>query len=458
MTVICWFRRMLRLDDHPALVAAAREGAVVPLVILDPEEARLRPASALRQARSLPRLEASLKSRHSRLIVRRGDPAQVLEAIARETGATTVHATTGFPFYGDHGLQAAVERGGAKLCLHHPADLIPRGSVTTKAGDPYKVFTPFWKSLRQCDIAPPQEVPKISSPDRWPDSDGLDWPEARRAMGRGWDVVSDHIRAGADEALDRLDAFMDDDMADYAANRDLPWREHGTSELSDSLAVGEISARRVWHRCLPAFQDGRKGADVFLSEVAWREFGRELMHQHPRMPTDNWRPEWDDFAWKRDNDQAEAWRRGQTGISMVDAGMRELFVTGRMHNRVRMITGSYLTKNLLTDWRVGLAWFEHTLIDWDAASNSMNWQWVAGSGADASPFFRVFNPETQGDKFDGKRRYRDYWLDPESEGARRFAEAAPRSWKIDLRKTCHPAMSVGESRKRALSAYQDLKD
>ncbi|WP_022707004.1 cryptochrome/photolyase family protein [Paracoccus zeaxanthinifaciens] len=457
MTVICWFRRMLRLDDHPALVAAAREGAVIPLVILDPQEARLRPASAQRQAMSLPRLEASLKSRHSRLIVRRGDPAEVLEAIARETGADTVHTTTGFPFYSDHGLKAAVERGGATLCLHHPADLIPRGSVTTKTGDPYKVFTPFWKSMRQCDIAQPLDAPSLSSPDSWPDSDGLDWPEARNAMRRGWDVMADHIRAGEDEALDRLDAFMSDDMADYKANRDLPWREHGTSELSDSLAVGEISARRIWHRCLPALHDGRKGAETFMSELAWREFGRELMHQSPKMDSDNWRDEWADFPWKRDNNDAEAWKRGQTGIAMVDAGMRELYVTGRMHNRVRMITGSYLTKNLLTDWRVGLEWFEHALIDWDAASNAMNWQWVAGSGADAAPFFRIFNPDTQAEKFDAKGRYRDFWLNPESQGARSFAEAAPESWKIDLKKKHYPAMSLGESRKRALSAYQDLK-
>ena len=458
MTVICWFRRMFRLDDHPALVAAAGEGAVIPLVILDPDEARRRPASAQRQAMSLPRLEAALRGHHSRLIVRRGDPAEVIEAILKETGATALHTTTGFPFASDHGLKAATERGGATLHLHHPADLVARGSVTTKAGDPYKVFTPFWKSMRQCDIPEPLDVPRLSSPDRWPDSDGTDWPEARAAMDRGWDVLAPHVRAGADAALDRLDDFMSGDMADYPKNRDLPWVRQGTSGLSDSLAVGEIAPRRIWHRCLPALHEGRKGAETFLSELAWREFGRELMHQHPAMATENWRPDWDGFPWKRDNGDAEAWRRGATGIAMVDAGMRELYVTGRMHNRVRMIAGSYLTKNLLTDWRVGLEWFEHTLIDWDAASNAMNWQWVAGSGADASPFFRIFNPETQAEKFDAKGRYRDYWLDPDAEGARQFAEAAPRSWKVDLKRRHHPGMSLGESRKRALTAYDALKE
>ena len=457
MTVICWFRRVLRLDDHPALVAASKAGKVIPLVILDPAEARDHPASAQRQTMGLPRLQASLHSRNSRLIVLRGDPTEVLERIVRKTGATAVHTTEGFPFASDHGLKVAVERGGADLHLHPLADLVPRGSVRTQQGGIYKVFTPFWRALRSSQIDPPLDPPSLSLPDEWPESDGVDWPEARAAMDRGWSVVADHITAGEDAARDRLDDFLRDAAQDYADHRDQPWRV-ATSNLSDALAVGEISARRIWHVASAAREDGRQGVEDFLRELAWREFARELFHEAPDMDRTCWREEWNDFPWKRDNNDAEAWRRGQTGVAMVDAGMRELFATGRMHNRVRLIAGSYLTKHLMTDWRVGLDWFARTLTDWDAASNAMNWQWVAGCGTDASPYFRVFNPETQAQRFDGKSRYRDHWLKPDAAGAKEFADATPRAWKIDLDSSPTPAISLSEGRSRALGAYEDFKD
>lgn len=453
MTVICWFRRVLRLDDHPALLAAAAQGAVIPLVILDPAEAQAAPASAQRQAMALPRLEAALHSRHSRLIVRRGDPAQVLEDIARQTGARHVHTTEGFPFASDDGLEAACQRGGAELCLHPPADLVGRGAVRTGSGGIYKVFSPYRKAVRQQDIAPPLDAPRLSSPGDWPASDGTDWPEARAAMDRGWDVLAPQIRAGEDAALDRLEEFLDAGLEGYKPDRDLPWKE-ATSALSDSLAVGEISPRRIWARAAPGLHEGRQGIEAFLSELCWREFARELMHDFPAMDRRCWREEWDRFPWRSDNADAEAWRQGRTGIAMVDAGMRELYATGRMHNRVRMITASYLTKHLLTDWRVGLDWFRHCLTDWDAASNAMNWQWVAGCGPDASPYFRIFNPDTQGEKFDGKARYRDYWL--QGEGARLFAAAAPRSWSVTDDRP-EPALTLAQGRARALEAYERLK-
>lgn len=458
MTVICWFRRILRLDDHPALVAAAAEGAVIPLVILDPAEARDHPASAMRQALSLPLLDQALQRRGSRLIVRRGAPAQVLETMARDTGATAVHASEGFPFAGDDGLADAAAKGGAALRLHPLADLVPRASVLTGSGGVYKVFSPFWKALRKVDIAPPLQAPKLTAPPDWPASDGTDWPEARAAMDRGWDVVARHVRPGEDEAHARLEEFLDGRLPDYKQHRDFPWRPKATTGLADALAVGEISARRIWARLQPDFQSGTKGADHFLSELAWREFARELMHAFPRLDRDCWREEWAAFPWKHDNDAAEAWRRGQTGIGMVDAGMRELFVTGQMHNRVRMITASYLTKHLLTDWRVGLDWFARCLTDWDAASNAMNWQWVGGCGPDASPFFRVFNPDGQADRFDGDADYRNHWLRPDAPGARDFAAAAPRSWGIDLNRHAMPPISLADGRARALTAYQQLRE
>ena len=216
MTVICWFRRVLRLDDHPALVAAAQEGPVIPLVILDPLEARAHPASAQRQAMALPDLDASLRRLGSRLIVRRGDLGAVLAQVVRDTGARAVHTTQGMPFASDDGLGRAVEQAGTRLHLHPPADLVPRGSVLTGSGTRFKVFTPFWRALRKSHIADPLPVPRLSAPDAWPDSDGLDWPEARAAMNRGWDVMARHVRAGESAAHDRLDAFLERVDARYA--------------------------------------------------------------------------------------------------------------------------------------------------------------------------------------------------------------------------------------------------
>ena len=456
MTSICWFRRVLRLDDHPALVAAAADGAVVPLVILDPDEATAQPASAQRQAMSLPLLDADLRRHGSRLIVRRGRPADVLPDVIRETAASAVHATVGFPFASDEGLDDPVRAAGAVLHLHPLADLVPRGSVRTGSGGVFRVYSPFFKALKQVPIRVPLERPALRSPEEWPGSEALDWPEARAAMRRGWDVVAGHVDAGEEAAHRRLADFLDGPVADYPEHRDEPWRP-ATSGLSDSLAVGEISARRIFHRCLPALRAGAPGVEGFVSELAWREFARELFHESPDLGERCWRREWESFPWDGDGEAAERWRRGRTGVEMVDAGMRELFATGRMHNRVRMIAASYLTKHLLTDWRVGLAWFERTLTDWDPASNAMNWQWVAGCGPDASPYFRIFNPDTQAAKFDPRATYRSHWLAPDSAGARRFAAAAPLSWRVDLHHRPEPEISLAEGRGRALAAYEDLR-
>lgn len=455
MTVICWFRRVLRLDDHPALAAAAQGGPVIPLVILDPAEARAHPASAQRQAMALPGLDAALRRQGSRLIVRRGDPAAVLAQMIRDTGARTVHASRGMPFATDAGLDAAVERAGARLRLHPLADLVPRGSVLTGGGTRFKVFTPFWRALRKTPIADPLPAPRLSAPATWPDSDGLDWPEARAAMNRGWNVVAGHVHAGEGAALDRLDAFLDRVDGHYAEKRDIPADGDATSGLSDALAVGELSARRMWHKALNARDHGRGGVEDVLRELAWREFARELFDAAPDLDRACWRAEWNDFSWRGDSTDAEAWRQGRTGVAMVDAGMRELFATGRMHNRVRMIAASYLVKHLMTDWRIGLDWFARCLTDWDAASNAMNWQWVAGCGPDASPFFRVFNPDTQAMKFDRQRRYRDFWLEPGAEGARDFAAAVPRSWMPDSRPA--PLIDLDRGRQRALDAYASFR-
>ncbi len=456
MTVICWFRRVLRLDDHPALVAAAQDGPVIPLVILDPAEAAAHPASAQRQAMALPALSAALQAQGSRLVVRRGDTAAVLAQVIRDSGAVAVHASEGMPFARDAGLEGVTGAAGAVLHLHPLADLVPRGSVRTKTGTGFKVFTPFWRALRQTGIAAPLSAPRLTPPDRWPASDGPDWPEARVAMNRGWDVVAPHIQAGEAAANHRLDAFLDRVTSRYAERRDRPAEGDATSGLADALAVGEISARRIWHRALDAQHHGSGGIEDFLRELAWRDFSRDLFHASPDMDRLCWRKEWNGFSWEPDGPAADAWRQGRTGVGMVDAGMREMFVTGRMHNRVRMIAASFLIKHLMIDWRVGLDWFARCLVDWDAANNAMNWQWVAGCGPDASPFFRVFNPDAQGTKFDPGHRYRNHWLDPDAEGARQFAQAAPRSWRIDPADRPPPMIALDQGRQRALAAYRSF--
>ena len=232
----------------------------------------------------------------------------------------------------------------------------------------------------------------------------------------------------------------------------------GTSRLSENLTYGEIGIREVWHASLRARDEGRAGAESFLRELAWREFSYHLMHHTPQITSGNWKPEWDAFPWRGESEAVDRWRRGMTGEPFVDAGMREMYVTGTMHNRVRMIVGSYLTKHLLTHWKLGLDWFAECLTDWDPAANAMGWQWVAGSGPDAAPYFRVFNPAGQAEKFDADGRYRRRFLaemskDP-GKDARAFFEAVPRSWGLAPGQAYpKPVVDLAEGRALALAAY-----
>jgi deoxyribodipyrimidine photo-lyase len=262
---------------------------------------------------------------------------------------------------------------------------------------------------------------------------------------------------GEGAARAKLAAFLDGPVDRYAAARDLPGVA-GTSRLSENLTYGEIGIREVWHAGLRARDEGRAGAESFLRELAWREFAYHLMHHTPQITNANWKPEWDSFPWRDDNPDALRWKQGMTGEPFVDAAMREMYVTGTMHNRARMIAGSYLTKHLLTDWRVGLQWFADCLTDWDPASNAMGWQWVAGSGPDAAPYFRVFNPSGQAEKFDAKADYRRRFIAELSRNpgpeALAFFDAVPRSWGLDpARPYPAPVIDLAEGRARALAAY-----
>lgn len=280
-------------------------------------------------------------------------------------------------------------------------------------------------------------------------------------MERGADIVRPYVQLGEGAAQARLGAFMSSKVADYDAGRDRPWAD-GTSNLSENLALGEISPAQCWHAGLRALKDGKDGAETFLKELVWREFAYHLLWHTPRIQNANWREDWDSFPWNEDERLAEvkAWKQGRTGMAFVDAAMREMYVTGRMHNRGRMIVASYLCKHLMCHWKIGKEWFEEHLIDWDPASNAMGWQWSVSSGPDATPYFRVFNPETQLDRFDKKRAYVQRWIaegqKTPPEEALSYFDAIPKSWNMEPDDPYpDPIVGAKEGRERALEAYEN---
>ena len=454
---LLWLRRDLRLSDHPALCAAAACGAVIPVFIRDAQVEAMGAAAKWRLGLSLADLAASLKERGSRLILRSGPPAEVLEALAEEVGAGSVHWSRLYDGASkerdtrvkqtlrDADLTAESHRGHV---LHEP------WTVETGSGGFYKVFTPYWKNVREVEVPQPLPVPDLIAPDAWPESEALDEWALGADMRRGGDIVAQYARVGEASAVGRLGSFIAHGIDDYGDNRNRPDMD-GTSRLSEHFALGEISIRTVWHA---AMRPG-SGAETYRKELVWRDFAWHLIYHTPHIEDENWREEWREFPWRADNDDAQRWRRGITGEPIVDAGMRELYVTGFMHNRVRMIVASYLTKHLMTDWKVGCDWFAECLIDHDPASNAMGWQWAAGSGPDASPYFRVFNPETQAEKFDPDGQYRRRWLDPEtSPDAAAYFQAIPKAWGMSLDDPYPDRMiALKDGRQRALDAYEDFK-
>ncbi|MDT8853952.1 deoxyribodipyrimidine photo-lyase [Paracoccaceae bacterium Fryx2] len=460
--LILWFRRDLRLDDNPMLAEAAATGRpLLPLFILDPETEALGAAALWRLGLGLAVFSRSLEARGLRLILRRGPALEVVQALCADLGGAGVHWNRLYDPQAtarDRVMKAALRADGGEAVSHAGHLLHEPWDVATGQGGFYRVYTPFWNAVKQRDVPVPVGVPAtLRTPDAWPASDRLEDWHLGRAMRRGAGVVAAHVAVGEAAAQARLAAFLDGPVQDYAAARDLPGVA-GTSRLSENLTYGEIGPRRVWHGGLRALHEGRAGAEVFLKELVWREFAYHLLHHTPHITRRNWREDWDAFPWRGDNADAEAWRRGMTGEPFVDAAMREMYVTGTMHNRGRMIVASYLTKHLLTDWRVGLDWFADCLTDWDPASNAMGWQWAAGSGPDASPYFRIFNPATQAEKFDPQSLYRRRYIAEASRNpgpeALSYFDAVPLAWGLDPAAP-YPAPRIGlaEGRDRALAAY-----
>jgi deoxyribodipyrimidine photo-lyase len=446
MTSLLWFRQDLRLHDNPALVAACAQGDVMPVYILD-DAAQMGGASRWWLHHSLAALQKSLPG----LILRRGRAASELLAIAAQTGATRIHANRQYePWWREAESELAAE---VELVLHHGNQLADPASILTGGGGRYKVFTPWWRNLlERMPPGKPLEVPTISVADGIASDTLTDWDllPTRPNWSTGFDVWT----PGEEGARQALRNFLPKVTA-YDTTRNLP-SEEGISRLSPHLHFGEISPASIWH--VAAKQAGA-AAEPFLREVGWRDYAANLLDQFPEYATQNGRSAYDALMWRSGPDadaDFAAWTKGLTGYPIVDAGMRELWATGFMHNRVRMIVASFLIKHLLIDWRRGERWFWDTLVDADEAANASNWQWVAGTGVDAPMMSRIMAPLSQSEKF-GARDYIRKWVpelaalddpyihDPDEYGARPSG---------------YPAKIIGhrEGRERALAAMRSVRD
>ena len=407
-TNIVWFRQDLRLADNPALIAAAKSGEVLPIYVLDDGNAgewAMGPASRWWLHQSLSLLARSLGGE---LVVMTGDAIELIPNLVKASGAKGVYWNDCYEPWRvrrDAEIKQALGAMDCRAESFNGALLWEPQQVLKSNQEPYKVFTPYYRNgcLNQAEPRRPLGVPELkfsrkAGVDRLKVSD-LNLISPSGVEGR----LENHCRVGEQAAQVRLEEFLAGGLHLYDDLRDFPARKN-VSGLSPHLHFGEISPNQVWHAAAPSRPVSADAAS-FRRELGWREFSAYLLYHFPQMPTENLRPRFDRFPWLGESEALAAWQQGATGIPLVDAGMRELWQTGLMHNRVRMIVGSFLVKNLLLDWRLGAQWFWECLVDADLASNSSGWQWVAGSGADASPFFRIFNPVVQGKKFDAAGEY-----------------------------------------------------
>ncbi len=475
--VIVRLRRELRLSDHPALAAAAERGVpVVPLFVWSPEEAGDFPPGAASRAwlsRSLVALDASLRAVGSRLVLRRGDPLEAIRSVARSCRAKALFRSSSH----EPGLRARddsvdreLRRDGLEVVRFGGSLLHDPGAVRSSSGTPFRVFTPFWRCCRSLP-EPSRPLPSpaiLPPPATWPASVPLEGLRLAPPSGPDGGIL-ETWEPGERGARRLLNRFLDEGLASYPADRDRPDRP-GTSRLSPHLHFGEISLRMVWHavsgRAAADPSPGTvRGAEAYLRQVGWREFAHHLLVHFPETSREPLRPEFAAFPWRYDREELSAWKEGRTGYPFVDAGMRQLRATGWMHNRVRMVVASFLVKDLLLSWREGAAWFHETLVDADLANNTLGWQWVAGCGADAAPYFRIFNPVSQGMKFDPAGEYVRQWV-PELSGLppewiHRPWEAPPevlRAGGVALgRNYPAPRVDHAAARRRALSALEAMR-
>ncbi len=467
----------MRLADNPALHAAIETGSpVIPVYIWSPhEEGDWAPASACRYwlHHALKALDAELTGCGSRLILRQGPCFETLTDIVKTTGANHIYWNRCYEpqaIKRDQRIKLALKVQGLEVKSFNAHLLHEPHTIRNKQGRPFKVYTPFWRHYQTLDISPPLKTPKgsLTAPRQWPVSVNINEfgfiPRIRWyiTLEETWDMST----AGA---LKRFKDFMRKPVQSYPDDRNFPFM-NGVSRLSPYLHFGQISARQVWHLVHESEQkQGRmtpsSAVQGYLRQLIWREFAYHLMYHFPETPDQPLYEKFRHFPWQKNKKHLLMWQRGQTGYPIVDAGMRELWYTGWMHNRVRMIAGSFLTKDLVIHWREGARWFWDTLVDADLANNTLGWQWVAGCGADAAPYFRIFNPVTQGEKFDPEGNYVKRWV-PELAGLDEKYIHKP--WEADaglldsagikLGKTYpYPIVDHAEARNKALAYYQRIK-
>lgn len=463
---IVWFRQDLRLSDNPAFFTACQKGyQIIPLFIWSPLENGDWPeggASKWWLHQSLKDFSSLLKSKKLSLILRKGKSLLVLKKVISETGASAVYwnrAYESFSIERDKEVKTELKNSGIEVESFNGHLLCEPWTIQNKQGRPFKVYTAFWNHLTSLDISPPLEAPKSIQPySQWTDSLTLDELELEpridwaKGMKREWNPG----RKGAESELKR---FVTDGLSLYEEGRDRPDLK-GTSRLSPHLHFGEISAREIWHHIKLSAK-----TKPYLRQIAWREFSYHLLFHFPNTASDNLRENFNRFPWLKSALHVRAWQKGKTGYPIVDAGMRELWTTGWIHNRVRMIAASFLVKHLLIHWHEGAVWFWDTLVDADLPNNTMGWQWVAGSGADAAPYFRIFNPILQGEKFDPQGNYVRRWVPELSKVPQKWIH---RPWEAPLEILEKAGVDLGKNypkpivdhefaRRRALQAYEKIK-
>jgi deoxyribodipyrimidine photo-lyase len=472
---LVWFRRDLRLADNPALHAAVATGRPLILVFIDQHSRAL--GSSPGEATdwwlhgSLHSLTQDIAAHGGRLTLLRGDPAELIPQLARQPGVAEVFWNrSGEPAINarDRATAASLQAAGTKPHAFAGTTLIDPAVLLTGSGTPYKVFGAFWRAALR-DLAPRPSLPvpeQLAMAADLPASDALqDW--TLRPAAPDWATgFAARWQPGETGATQRLETFLDAALDDYAEGRDRPDRP-GTSMLSPHFGFGEISPRQVWHSVQARLAAGAnfQATERFLAEIGWREFAYYLLHHFDDLRTANFNRSFDRFPWRSDATGFTAWTRGQTGIPLVDAGMRQLRTTGWMHNRVRMVCASFLVKHLRVDWRDGMAWFEHTLVDADRAVNAASWQWVAGSGADAAPYFRIFNPVRQGERFDPVGEYVRQWVPELADLPTRWIQApwlapaaiARQAGFVPGETYPLPIRDLALGRDEALGAYRSIK-
>ena len=475
---LLWLRRDLRLRDNAALVqACASAERVIPVFIHAPDEEAPWGAGAASRwwlHHSLVALEAALRAAGSRLVIRTGPSLATLRTLIRETGATAVYFNRRYEPAGrarDRAVEEALRGRGIAIESCDGALLFEPWSLRTASGTPFQVFTPFWNAAqRRPSPQPPLGKPRsLKPPARFPTSQKL------RELGLlptlSWaDGFAQHWQPGEAGALARLKRFCASDLADYPRTRDLPAVD-GVSRLSPHLHFGELTPRQIWYAVQTTADTRRagalaRGAAAYIRQIGWREFAFHILHHWPDTPAQPLRRAFAQFPWRKNYAPLlRAWQRGLTGYPLVDAGMRELWASGWMHNRVRMVVASFLVKNLRIPWQEGARWFWDTLVDADLANNTLGWQWAAGCGADAAPYFRIFNPRLQGEKFDPDGVYLRRWLPELARVPRRYVHA-PWTMPAAVQDECgcvigrdypEPVVDYAASRREALAAYDKLR-